>query len=270
VDQIVRVYREPAAVAAIERLSAFLASIDGKAAIPTPRILSIDPAGRFTIERRLPGISFLRRLPNLRGEPRRTAISRFVSGAGALAKITYDSQPYGHVLARDPVRAETWIGFLVASLDRMIARHGTTIAAEVGDPAALRAAAMALSAGIDERPPKTLVHGDYFAGNVLIDDALAVSGLVDFSSYTLVGDPAYDLLTAPIFLEMINETTPADFALAQHIARTRTGKDPRPAAFYRAYAAFAMADPLFALPPYPRLYPWAIANLKRLAKGELT
>jgi hypothetical protein len=29
-----------------------------------------------------------------------------------------------------------------------------------------------------------------------------------------------------------------------------------------------MADPTYAQPPYPRLYPWAIANLQRLAAGE--
>ncbi len=264
-----RVFREPADVAAQERLSAFLAGIDGKAKVPTPRILSVDPAGRFSVERRLPGTAFLRLLPQLKGEPRRAAISRFVAGAGALAPVTFPERPYGHILAANPIHADTWRGFMRASLDRAIADNGATIAAEAGDVAALRAAALAFSEGLPERPDKTLVHGDYFAGNVLIDDRLAVSGLVDFSGYTLVGDAVYDTLTAPVFLEMIDETRSEDLALARHIARTRTAKDPRPAAFYRAFAAFTMAAPQFALPPYPRLYPWAVATLQALARGEL-
>jgi hypothetical protein len=251
------------------KLDGFLEWTDGKVRVATPRILSIDPGGRFVVEKRLPGTSLLRRLPKLKGEPRRTALTRFVAGAEFASRFSLPEPPYGHVLASGPLHADSWTGFLQASLDRAIARNRATIAGEVGNVDALRAAALALLPAVPDRPPKTLIHGDYFPGNVLMDDSLEVSGLVDFSEYTLIGDPGYDILTAPIFLEMIDEADADDVLLAEHTARTRYRGDARAAAFYRAHAAFVMADPGYGLPPYPRLYPWAIANLKQLAEGEI-
>ncbi len=95
-------------------------------------------------------------------------------------------------------------------------------------------------------------------------------GLVDFSSYTLVGDPLYDTITAPIFLEMTPQVTPADIDAARAFVRTRLGEAAKPAArFYRAHAAFTMADPGYAIEPYPRLYPWSLATLRQLRDGAL-
>jgi hypothetical protein len=220
------------------------------------------------IEKRLPGSSLLRRLPKLKGESRRTAISRFVESANFADKLILTDAPYGHVLSAEPLHDASWTSFLQASLDRAAARNAATIAGEVGDVDRLKSRALELMTAVPEKPLRTLIHGDFFPGNVLLDDSLNVSGLVDFSEYTMVGDSGYDMLTAPIFLEMIDATSGEDCALAEHIAHTRYRGDARAAVFYRAHAAFVMADPTYAQPPYPRLYPWAIANLKRLAAGE--
>jgi hypothetical protein len=233
--------------------------------IPTPAIERIDGRGRFTVERRLQGRSLLRRLPKLAGEPRRIAIANFTAAAFEVGAVGLPGRPYGHVLADDPVHADSWTDFLSASLDRAIAANREVISGEIGDLSGLRSRALALLADVPERPTKGLVHGDYFAGNVLLDDTLAVSGIVDFSGYTLVGDPLYDTLTAPIFLEMIEETTAEDLAMANARVRSAHPDAFRGGRFYRAHAAFWMADPAYGLPPYPRLYPWAIDNLRRLA-----
>ena len=115
-----------------------------------------------------------------------------------------------------------------------------------------------------------LAHGDYFPGNVLIDESLTLSGLVDFSVYTLAGDAHYDAITAALFLEMIDEASADDVALAKHLVVARHGQAILPAArFYRAYAAILMADPANSAPPYPRLFAWSVANLKALAAGRM-
>ena len=207
----------------------------------------------------------LRRLPSLPGERRRAAFANFIAAAQAIGAFSLPDRPYGHLLADDPIHADTWTGFLRQSLGRAIAANGEVIAGEVGDIAGLQSRALALLADVPERPARAVVHGDYFPGNVLLDDALAVSGLVDFSAYTLVGDPLYDALTAPIFLEMIEDTTADDLAHANALVGAQHHRALPRARFYRAHAAFWMADPAYALPPYPRLYPWAIDNLRRLA-----
>ena len=267
---MLRVLRRPGDAAELARLQSFLAGIDGRLDVPTAVIEAIDAKGRFTIERRLAGTSLLALLPRLHGAKRRRAISAYVAGAEATGRLLLPDRPYGQILAPAAITAATWPGFFRLSLDHWLARNGATIAAATGSVARVSANALALAAALPERPRKGLAHGDYFPGNVLLDEALSVTGLVDFSVFTLAGDPLYDAITAALFLEMIEEAEADDVALARHLVVERHGEAILPAArFYRAYAAILMADPANAAPPYPRLFAWSVANLKALAAGRM-
>jgi aminoglycoside phosphotransferase (APT) family kinase protein len=263
---VLRVLRAPRAVAGLERRRDFLAAIDGRLPVATTVIEAIDEAGRYTIERRLAGRSLLSLLASLRGAARRLALENFAAGADAASALTLADRPYGEVLAGAPLTADTWTGFFAAAVTRAVATNHAAIAT-VADPETIRANALALLAPLPARPRKGLVHGDYFPGNVLVDEDLRVSGLVDFSSYTLVGDPLYDAAGAALFLEMIEEATAEDVALVRAHVLARHGEALVLAArFYRAYAALMMADPALAAPPYPKLFAWSLANLRRLAQ----
>jgi hypothetical protein len=269
--RILRILRSPAAdLAPLRRLQALLAEVDGRLAIPTSAIEEIDERGRYTIERRLSGRSMLDLLPSLSGAAREAAFRNYALGAEAPAAITFADRPYGEVLCEAPIRADDWHGYLGASLERYAAANKDAIAADAGDPAALKTKALRLLAGVPKQPPKALVHGDYFPGNVLLDAAQRLSGLVDFSIWTVVGDRAIDLAGAAIFLEMIAEAGPDDIALVRALLLARHGPHLKAAGpFYRAYFAFAMADPGNYGGLYPKLYPWSIANLKALGEGRL-
>src|SRR5690606_5538132 len=100
-------------------------------------------------------------------------------------------------------------------------------------------------------------------------DDLRVSALVDFSVWSVVGDAMLDVFGAAATLEMMEEATPADVALVRRVVLDRHGEAlRRPARFYRAYFAFAMADPGSTAGIYPRLWPWALANLDALRAGR--
>lgn len=267
---MLRLLRRPADPDALRRLAGFLGAIDGRIACPTTRIETIDPAGRFTIERRLKGTSMLALLPTLSGVARQKALRSFAEGAEAVAAVTFPGRPFGQILAEEPLTAPTWAGYLRLALDRFVARNGATIAAAVGEVEALRAEALALLDKVPEPGAKFLVHGDYFPGNVLLDESLAVSGLVDFSEWTVIGDPALDIAGAALFLEMIAAATPGDVAAVRAIVLARHGPAILPAArFYRAYAAFAVADPAAGGSLYPEMFPWALATLRALKAGTL-
>jgi hypothetical protein len=98
-----------------------------------------------------------------------------------------------------------------------------------------------------------------------MNDRLEVSAVIDFSVFTLVGDPMLDAVCAVVFLEMNEPFTEADRELVGALARERFGDafaEAEP--FYRAYFAFFLASPDYALPPYPQLYAWSLENLARL------
>lgn len=268
--RILRVLRRPADPMLLKRKQAFLASLDGRLPFAVSQIEDVSADGGWTVERRIAGTSLLVLLRRLAGRDRAVALAHYAEAVDALAGVSFPDRPYGQMLAADPVTAPTWHAYLRRGLGGFVAANHAAIAAHCGDPADLHARALALLADVPDAPTKALVHGDYFPGNVMIGDDLAVSGLVDFSVWTIVGDAGYDVISALIFLEMIAEATPDDIALVRRvvIARHSAGL-AAPARFYRAYFAFAMADPAHAAGPYPGLWPWARANLAALAEDRL-
>jgi len=244
-------------VAAIARQSALLDMIDGRLPFATPKILEI--AATHVIERRLPGRSMLERLTALSGERRARAWANYLAAAGAMSRVTFPERDFGQLVAEAPQTAPTWHDYLEASLRGFAKRNRATILGVAGDVEALVAGALALLDGVAKEPPHALVHGDVFPGNVLLADDLSVSAVIDFSGFTLVGDPLYDLAGACIFPEMIAEAREADVALLRSLAGSDDFR------FYRAYFAFFSADPALAASPYPLMHAWGMRELRALA-----
>jgi putative membrane protein len=110
-----------------------------------------------------------------------------------------------------------------------------------------------------------LVHGDYFPGNVFIDDDLTISGVGDFSGLTIIGDPRMDLAGAVAYVEVVDSYRPDDTAFLLRLVTERHGEAILPIlALYRLYYSLfftvCKADD-------PEFYAWCIENL-RLLGGE--
>jgi aminoglycoside phosphotransferase (APT) family kinase protein len=248
----------------------FLEGIAGRLPFATPVIEEIAPDESYVIERRLPGRAMSDRLRELDGESRLTAFGNYAAAIDAIGTIALPDRPYGHLLASAPLAADDWRTFARGNLERFLKRNRATIAREAGDPDRLFAKALDLSSALPERPPKVLVHGDYFAGNVLLDDRLEVSAVIDFGVFTVVGDRTLDFASAYFPCEATRESRPEDAGLVRDrlVERHGPGILP-PLRFYRAYFAFEMADPAYAAEPYPKLFGWSIAMLKALGEGRL-
>jgi aminoglycoside phosphotransferase len=269
-DTVLRMPRNARFAVSRERLQSFLAHIAGRLPFATPEIFEIGPDETWTIERRLPGRSMLTWLRTMHDDHRDRALRNYVAALDGFGAIRLDAFPYGHLLAQPAITADDWRTFLWETLISFRTRNRVHIAQEAADPYALFEKAADMLGALPLLPAKVLVHGDYFPGNVLLDDDLRVSAVLDFGTYTTCGDPALDLAVAYQTLEQIEECTADDARFVRDLILERHGEELGPAfRFYRGYLAFSMADPDNAKPPYPKLYGWAIAMLKLLAAERL-
>jgi aminoglycoside phosphotransferase (APT) family kinase protein len=270
-DQILRLPKSrPFDPGSRARLRSFLDEIAGHLPFGTPRIDDIGPNEDYTIEARVPGRSMADFLKTAADDARDHAFRSYVAAIDAFRGVEFPDHPYGHLLATAPVWSGDWRTFAHDSLAEFRSNHRVAIARDVGDPYRLFDKAADMIEHLPAYPPKALVHGDYFPGNVLLGADLQVSGVIDFGPFTLAGDPVLDFAVSYLTLELIDECTADDARFVRELIVERHGEAIVPALrFYRAYLAFSMADPSNTAPPYPRLYGWSVAMLKLLSDDRL-
>jgi aminoglycoside phosphotransferase (APT) family kinase protein len=156
----------------------------------------------YSLDRRIPGRAFHDVLPGLTGADRARALDSYTDAASALAVIRLEGQPYGEFLFEDALQSTTWAGFLLLRLDANYERGRADLVEAIPHCDELVASLRARIEALPD-PPKVLAHGDYFPGNVLMDDDFNVTGVIDFGWLTVAGDAALDLASAAIFLDVV-------------------------------------------------------------------
>jgi aminoglycoside phosphotransferase (APT) family kinase protein len=264
-DEAVKIYRagdNAPYLAALADLHATLA----RHALPfaTPRITEISYlAGTdYTIERRLPGRSWDKIAAPLTPDERHRALDSFLDALPTLHTIELPNHPYGQALhLADRLTAPTWPAFLRASAERRLARAAEHLRRDVPGLDQRLPRFFSALAALPAAPPKTLVHGDYFLGNVLFDERGRLAAVLDFSPHTVVGDPLLDVAGAVSFLSLSPHITPAETEHVRARATARYGDIGQPLAlytlYYSVYFSTWQSDPIS--------YAWCIANLRDAA-----
>lgn len=115
--------------------------------------------------------------------------------------------------------------------------------------------------GLYAGPPR-LVHVDYFPGNVMAtdsDDGYRVSGVLDFASHSLFGDPLLDVVGAVLMADMLTDVTAEEKRHLAHEAVSVVGdRLVEVMETYRVFYAlyYAMDD---------ALVPWSSRELTEVA-----
>ncbi len=113
---------------------------------------------------------------------------------------------------------------------------------------------------------KRLVHGDYFPGNVFIDNDMTICGVGDFGYSTVVGDPRMDLAGAVVFLEVVTGYQPDDTPFLMQTVEERHGTGmTRWIDFYRLYYSFYFSRCKSDDSP---TYDWCIRNLRAWSQAH--
>lgn len=217
----------------------------------------------FTVERRIPGSSLGDLLATLEGDDRRRALTSYLDVAEQVQTLSVPAEPaYGEVMGADPVRRDRWDQFLRVRVRRAIAQSRRDLAgAGVDVDDALRFLFAEIDRLLDPLPARRLVHGDYFPGNVIVGDDLRVTGVIDFSWITMVGDATMDFCGAVIFIDVVRGYRPDDVRFVEQLASDRRGPEIRDLIrLYRLYYGFFFS-------PYrkddERLFQWCVVNIRR-------
>ncbi|MXY44048.1 MAG: aminoglycoside phosphotransferase family protein [Dehalococcoidia bacterium] len=192
----------------------------------------------YTIEAKLSGRPMGEVCRAVDENARRRILRNYLNAIHELAAVEMSDRDFGGLIpsAVWPT-AKTWEEFLRRQLETSLRNIGSRLSEEFPD---LRHTVSRLEALIDDQiswERKSLVHGDGYPGNILIDDDGKVATILDFGRYTLVGDPRIDVAIAIELTEMVAGFTPEDTAYLCSLI----DDDPIAANACRAYTAILLA-----------------------------
>lgn len=199
---VVRVYSDQTPSSYVRDLERFYRTLDTRAVgfqvTRFDEIVELD-GEVCVVEPRIPGLALADMLRSVQGELRERALANYMRAASEVQLIGFDADYHGQILGQPPVRASTWSSYLH---DRVRASlvEAPWAKADLIDPDR----ALVLFDGLAQRrqaAPRVLAHGDFHPGNVLVDPDGAVTGVIDFASHSVMGDPLLDLTSAAFFFD---------------------------------------------------------------------
>lgn len=212
----------------------------------TPNILQIQSIENtyYTIETKLPGSPGQKIYHNLNTTDRKRFLESYFEAVIELNQIVLPYKPFGDLLVDDDtITSPTWAGFLIQKLDQRIQFAHKCLKRDLPD---LDARVQHLKNRIDtelDTPQKSLIHGDYFLGNIMADTTPKIMTILDFSNLTVCGDPKLDIAGALCFLSLAPPDGIDEVDLAHNIVRNKFGPDIQPTLdIYTAYNAYWLSD----------------------------
>jgi aminoglycoside phosphotransferase (APT) family kinase protein len=266
-EQVAKVWRQRRA-AELVLMQAFYADV-ARAGLPfgTPEIHSVEQVGPtvVTFERKLPGQPLQHQLGSEDRQANPLAVRCLIEALRALASV-----PASASMRRLPVLDEDqafWTGApdfpaaLAGLLRRRTARFGAVIRRELPDFEVRGARVLERLAAV-ERVQDTVVHGDLFAGNVLVDDRLRPTAVLDFGFLTTAGDPRLDAAITAATINMYGPHALADIpALTSQVAE-ELGYPAETLLIYQAAFAVATSN-AFTADGSDGHFAWCVAQLTR-------
>jgi hypothetical protein len=210
-EMVLKLYTGTTHLEHLTTLKDFYASIDHPVvsyALPYIHTVAAEGDLCISIERLLPGTPMSASLPALTKRQMDQMMETYLSAALELTSIHIppDFDRY-KLFDRDGLSRKTngdWHQFL----RRYLAHKLTQVAAYLRpDVSNFDARVELLYTILDQPYPGNyhLVHGDYFPGNLLIDQQHQVTALLDFGLHTMYGDSLFDIATGWVFFDMYDE-----------------------------------------------------------------
>ena len=205
-------------------------------------------------------------LDHLDSPHRKRLLLNYLSAAAAIASAELPDRPYGELLLERPITDKTWRGFISKVVDERLSEHSSDLNVDAGFGRRKISSFLAAIQSIPESPRKCLVHGDFYPANVMVGDDLNVTGVLDFSPMTVVGDPQVDIAGSLMWLEVVAGYREEDSRYLRDVVSQKYETPLAVLEFYRIFYSIYFAG---AKEDDPKLYEWCVSNL-RAWKGATT
>lgn len=187
----------------LESLQKFQESLQKhKFSFETSQIIKISKIeGKWvTLEKRLRGISGEKVFERLKEADRKKLLVNLLKASEEISLVNFPTSDYGEILySPNRINSNDWPDFLIKKLGEKSRNTRKALSRDVSDfeqkYKTLEQALTKLS-----NIPKKLVHADYYLNNVLVDENLKISAVLDFSKHAVVGDWRMDIAGAVCFL----------------------------------------------------------------------
>ena len=260
---VLRIYRDLIGWDYVEARRAFYAELAAhELPFVVPHIYTIGSwvGHLYTVERRMAGQDFGVVLPTLTGAARQKALGSFLDAAAALGRVSLPDKPYGELLAEPRLQRDDWQEYLAARMEQTLAHSRADLDADVPKFDAVLELIFSQLPLVGDTPPKSLVHGDFFPGNVFIDADLTICGVGDFSYATVVGDARQDLAGAVWLLGAMRDARADDATFLREQVAARWGEELLPIIdFYKLYYSIYFSGCKL---DDPTTYWWCVENLR--------
>lgn len=195
--------RTPAELLRLQRFYADLASAGLPFATPQIQEVRSVEGSAVTLERALSGSLLSSRLPAEAPVPPEEAIRCLITLLRGLRSVAATPGMRALSVLDEPVpfweERAAWPEALIALMTRRVKQFGEQLRAHVEGFDLLHERIVDRIKGLRVAQPAA-IHGDLCGTNILVDDALRPTGVLDFGFLTTAGDPAFDAsISAAIF-----------------------------------------------------------------------
>ncbi|EFH87414.1 phosphotransferase family protein [Ktedonobacter racemifer] len=265
-DKVVKIYKGPVEQDNLDHLCSiytWLSTHHLPFAVPEIYAIESHEGTVYLIEKKLAGRPISAVYAQLQMYERQRLLSNYLEAVRHLQGVVLPTQPYGsifHAPGPSPVPYQSWRKFLRETAPLKLPQTQDDLRQEGIDVARLLEKFFQDIENAPDTPEKNFVHGDYFFGNVLVDDELEISAVLDVSWWSVVGDHLMDIAGAVMFLDLYEYVTPQEIASLTQQALALYGPEILTAIrIYGVYYSLLLSDCKLL---DPAAYSWSIKRLR--------
>ncbi|MDX8344620.1 aminoglycoside phosphotransferase family protein [Rossellomorea sp. YZS02] len=210
-ERVLKIYNDMSDAARQERLKDFYSGLKtDPLSYELPYILdiSVENGMLVTIEKRMKGSDMQSKLPTMTYDEQTNMMKTYLQANIALQSVQGSSTIEGFQLFHDSRltldRVDNWFDLLKESIVMKQLELKPYFTRDVKDyERKMNLVMEKLSTGYEGE--YSIIHGDFYPGNILINEKQEITGLIDFGMLTMYGDYLFDVAIGWACLDMYNQ-----------------------------------------------------------------